>query len=175
VKKKSRGQKTKLLTRPQLARLLNYGPRHIQKLQEEGLPVAVLGRGGRPSQYDEKQVRKWLAEHQQGKQPEATPGKLNVFEERARKDRAQAQLAEQAFLIRQRELLPAKEVEKAWGLEVAAVRSVILASYTSHADRVLRAATLRGIDGVEQTLKDIAHEVLRELANPDRDLEAATS
>lgn len=93
---------------------------------------------------------------------------MDVAQERARKERAQAELAEQTFQVRARSLLPAEEVARLWGAEVTGVRSVILSSYTTHADRVHRAATLDGLAGVEQALKELAYEVLRELADPDR-------
>jgi len=48
------------------------------------------------------------------------------------------------------------------------VRTAILATYTTAADRVHRASTLEGLPGVEGVLKAIAYELLRELARPDR-------
>lgn len=129
------------------------------------MPVTTRGRGGRPSRYDEKIVRAWLAAREESAKPN---GLVDVAKERARRERAQATLAEQTFLMRQRELLPRAEVEKIWAAEIAAVRTMLLASYTTHADRVFRAGTLEGLSGVEGALKDIANEVLRELANADR-------
>lgn len=150
------------MTRLQLASRLRKDPRTIAKWLEEGLPVARRGRGGRPSLYDAKSVRAWVARR------ETTANGEPVARERDRRDRAQALLAEQLHDLRARRLLPVEEVERVWVAEVAAVRAIILASYTTHADRVHRAATLDGLAGVERELKALAYEVLRELARPDR-------
>lgn len=127
------------------------------------MPVAQRGRGGRPSQYDEAEVRKWL--DARNKKSEAGNGKLNLFEERAEKERWQGLLAQQTYLTRQRELLPAREVEKAWAAEVTAVRTKLLSWATTLADQVHRVSTLEGLPGVERVLQDAVRDVLLELSN----------
>ena len=57
---------------------------------------------------------------------------------------------------------------RVWRGEVTAIRSLILSSYTTHADRVYRAGVTKGVAGVEAELKALANEVLRELADPTR-------
>lgn len=164
--KRKRGANPRLLTRPELAHALNLNPRTIQKLQEEGLPVEVPGNGGRPSQYNESNVRKWLEARNK---KESGNGKLNLFEERAEKERWQGLLAQQTYLTRQRELLPAREVEKAWAAEVTAVRAKLLAWATTLADKVHRTSTLEGLPGVERVLQEEVRNVLLELAEPPKE------
>lgn len=156
-----------MLTTRELAARIPCAVRTIAKWMDEGLPVEQRGRGGRPNKFNESAVRKWLAKYTAAQKPGVVGA---VAQERARKERAQAILAEQTFQMRARKLLPVEEVEKLWSAEVTAVRAVILSSYTTHADRVHRAAILEGVVGVEEALKDLAHEVLRELSNPDRDI-----
>lgn len=158
------------MTRRDLAAVLGVHMQTVTKWEQDGMPVAERGRRGRASQYLEVEVRAWLAAREDAAKQSGT---VDVAQERARKERAQAQLAEQTHLMRSRKLLPEHEVAAAWSSEVSAVRAVILASYTTHADRVHRAATLEGLPGVERALKDLAYEVLRELADPTRAAEVA--
>lgn len=115
--------------------------------------------------YDEIVVRAWLAQREESAE---TGGALDLVQERAKKEHWHALLAEQKHAFGERTLLPVHEIEKAWASEVAAVRAILLSSYTNKADRVARAFTLRGIPGVEAELKAIAYDALRELANPGR-------
>jgi len=142
----------------------------VTKWEQDGMPIAERGRKGRPSRYSESAVRAWQDAREEAAK---TSGHVDVAQQRARKELAQAVLAEQTFKLRQRELLPRADVERVWGGEVAAVRAIILASYTSQADRIHRIATLEGVGGVETALKELAHEILRQLANPDRSAEVA--
>lgn len=160
---KKRGASSKLRTRLELARALNYNPRTLQKFEEEGMPVEVRGRGGRPSQYDENKVRQWIAARQK---QSGDGGKLNLFEERAEKEKWQGLLAQQTYLTRQRELLPRLEVEKAWNAQVVAMRTRMLAWPTTIADHIGRAHTLDGVPGIERVLQEAVHDVLLELATP---------
>lgn len=134
----------------------------VTKWEQNGLPITERGRKGKASQYRELDVRAWLAAREEGA---TRPGPL---EDRARKERAQAILAEQMFQIRARDLLPRLEVEKVWGAEVAAVRAKLLAWSTTLADKVGRAFTTDGIPGVERVLQAAVADVLTELADPAR-------
>jgi phage terminase Nu1 subunit (DNA packaging protein) len=159
-------KKGPLVTRRRLAELLDVHMMTVTKWERDGLPVAKRGRKGKPSLYREEAVQAWLfARDQAAKSPDAP---LDLAQERAKKERWQGFLAEQTFKVRDRQLIPAAEVEKVWLAEVTAVRAVILASYTADADRVFRAGTLEGVAGVERELKDLAERVLRELADPVR-------
>jgi len=155
------GKGLKGLTRPELAKALGCNPRTVAKWQEEGLPVASRGRGGRASRYDETGVRAWVAAREEAAKQ---PGGLDWSQERARKEHWQGLLAEQLHKTRERELLPRLEAEKAWSAEVAAARTKLLAWRTTLSDRLTRAATLEGEPGVERVLDAAVRDVLRELA-----------
>lgn len=155
--------KSTLLTRRELAALLDVHMQTVTKWERAGLPIAKRGRRGKPSRYDETEVRAWLQQRDEAAHKAAA---LDPFQERARKDRAQAILAEQMHAIRARALLPREEVERTWGAEVSAARAKLLAWPLMIADRVYRVATLEGIVGVERVLREAVNEVLRELSAP---------
>lgn len=165
-KKRAPPEPARTLTRQELATALGgISPRTIEKWLEEGLPVASRGRGGRPSRYDLATVQAWLKARDDAAAAAApNSGALDLVRERARKEHWQAHVAEQLYLTRGGELLPRAEVERAWSAERDAIRTKILSVWTTHADRVFRAATLEGLPGVEAALKAIAHDILRELA-----------
>lgn len=152
-----------LLTRRELAGVLDCNPRTIAKWQEEGLPVAVRGRGGRPSLYSESEVRAWLQAREEAARAPGAP--LDLAQERARKEHWQALVAEQTYRTRERELLPRDEVEKTWSGYVAAVRAKLLAWPVTLADQVHRVSTLEGVIGVERELNRAVRDVLREFAD----------
>lgn len=139
----------------------------ITKWEREGLPIAQRGRKGKPSLYSVTDVKAWITAREE--QANGPAGPLDPVQERAKKERWQALLAEQTFKARERELLPRLEVEKIWGAEVTAVRARLLVIPTSLSDRLHRAATTDGVAGVERVLHDAIRETLRELANPTRD------
>lgn len=159
------------LTRRDLAAALNVHMMTVTKWEQQGLPVAKRGRRGNPSLYDEAAVRAWLQARKEAAEAPGAP--LDLVQARARKEHFQALLAEQQLQLRSRGLLPRDEVERIWSAEIAAARTLILSSYVTHADRVHRASTTEGLAGVERTLRDIAHEVLNELASATRDVEPA--
>ena len=150
-----------LLTRRALAERLGVHMQTVTKWERDGLPTAKRGAKGRPSLYDETEVRAW---RQAREEAAKSSGIVDVAQERARKERAQAILAEQTYAIRSREFLPKHEIERAWAAETTAIRTHLLAWSTTLADRVYRAATLEGLGGVERVLHDATREVLRELA-----------
>lgn len=150
------------LTRRELAERLEVHMQTVTKWERDGMPIAVRGAKGRASYYDEAEVRAWRQLRDESAR--GAGGATDLQADRARKERAQAALAEQAYQIRMRDLLPREEVEQAWAAEVAAVRARLLALPTTLADRVHRAATTEGVSGVEQVLADAVRDALRELA-----------
>lgn len=154
-----------MLTRRELASLLGVHMQTVTKWEREGMPIAERGRRGKASLYSEVAVRAWIAAREEAAQ---NGSRLDVTQERARKERAQAQLAEQKYQQLAGELLPKEDVAKVWAAEIAGARSVLLAVPTTYADRAYRAATLHGVGAVEEVLRDAIHEVLRELADPER-------
>ena len=153
--------KKKLLDRHGLSKLLGCHPQSVNRWASDGMPVAQRGRGGRPSLYDPEKCQAWI----EARRAVDGTDRVDVPRERARKERAQALLAEQLYATRAGELLPAGEVRKVWDSYIAATRARILSTYTTSADRVARAATRGGVADVEGELKDIAYEILRELAS----------
>lgn len=154
-----------LLTRRQLAAAVGVHMMTVTKWEQDGMPVAHRGGKGRPSHYREVDVRAWI---QQREEAAKQPGAVNLVQERARKERAQAIRAETETKIRLRDLVEREDIVRLWAAEAAAARAIILSHYTTHADRVYRVATLEGLPGVEAILKDMALGVLRELSDPDR-------
>jgi len=167
------GAGSAVLTRRDLAVALGVHIQTVTKWEQEGLPVAERGRRGRPSKYRVGEVRAWLAARESN--AAGKNGHVDVAAERARRERAQAILAEQMFQVRNRDLLPRVEVERLWRAEVTAVRTKLLSWATQLADRLCRAATLDGPAGVEAELDVAVRDVLLELADPDRAIEAAAA
>lgn len=149
------------LTRRELAALLGVHLMTVTKWEQAGLPIAVRGGKGRPSRYRERDVRAWLATREKL----ADAGiQRDLIQERAAKEHWQALLAEQTHQQRARELILAVEVERGLSAYVAAARAKLLSAPITYADRVHRASTRQGLAGVEAALKDLVHEVLRDLA-----------
>ena len=151
----------KTITGRELAAELACNRQSINRWAGDGMPTAVRGRGGRPSRYDVVKCKAWLAERREAA---AVGAPVDLMRERARRERAQAILAEQLHQTRSRTLLPADEVERVWTAEVTAVRAHLLAWQTTLVDRVHRAAITEGLPGVERELHVAVYEVLRELA-----------
>ena len=150
----------KLVTRRKLAELFAVHMQTVTKWEQEGMPIAVRGSRGRPTKYSESDVKEWL----QAREEAAEQGlMLDPVQERARRERAQAILAEQTVAIRARELVPRAEVEKAWGAEVSAVRAKLLSWPATLSDRLYREGKLNGVSGIERTLKEAVYDLLLEL------------
>lgn len=154
-----------LVNRRKLASILNVHMQTIMNWEQSGMPVSEPGRRGIPSLYSEADVQKWLADREKTAREN---GMLDVAQERARKERAQAILAEQTVAIRARDLVPADQAVKAWAAEVSAVRAKLLSWPATISDSIFRAATLNKLEGVERVIKDAVEELLLELSKPKR-------
>jgi phage terminase Nu1 subunit (DNA packaging protein) len=142
----------------ELCSALQISPRSFARLVEAGLPVRERGNRGHASRYDLDEVRAWQAKRAEA---ETAGTELNWSHERARKERAQAVLAEQLAASRAGQLLPAADVERAIASRVSAARAVALAWESSLGDRL-------GLDAGQRTL--LGAEVRRfllELAGGD--------
>ncbi len=155
----------KLITRRELAQRLNVVMITITKWGQAGLPVAEPGRQGKPSLYSETDVRKWLAEREKKARNNGT---LDVAQERARKERAHAILAEQTVATRAKDLVPADQVEKTWAAACSAIRAKVLSWPTTISDSIHRESQLNGLEGVERAIKAAGDELLLELSKPKR-------
>ncbi len=151
-----------LITRRELADVLGVYMGTVTKWEHDGLPIGQRGRRGKPSLYSEEQVRQWLEAREQTAQEDKPH---DVAQERARKERAQAILAEQKYKMLAGELLPREDVEKVWAGQIMGARSILLTVPQTYCDRIYRAATLEGIKGVEISLSEVVREVLRELTD----------
>lgn len=156
-----------LCTRRELAERFSIHMQTVTGWERDGMPIAIHGGPGRPSYYDEVKVKEWLDRRAAAAQS-ATGDRLDGNRARAERDLWQARLAEQRHQLLSGELLRADDVEKAWTAELTALRAAILNSIPSAAERLHRASSLHGIDGVEAELKTITLELLRELSSPDR-------
>lgn len=150
-----------LLTRRQLADRLGKHPMTVTKWEQDGLPVAVRGRRGRPSLYDPTAVSAWCQARDEAAKQQAP----DLLVARARKELAQAIEAEQRVAIRAGKLIAIEDVDRIWSAQVAAVRAQLLAIPTALADRLHRVAALEGVVGIETVLVDAMHAALRELAD----------
>lgn len=161
-----------LVTRRELAGSLGVHMQTVTKWEREGMPISAPGGKGRATRYSEADVRAW---RRQREELAAKPGSegVDLIKERARKERAQAVLAEQAYSIRTRDLLPREEVEKGWAAVIGAVRTKLLALPATLSDQLARAAVTDGVAGVERVLQTAVSDALRELAQMKGDGVAA--
>jgi hypothetical protein len=152
----------KLLTRLELAAVLDCHVRSISRLQADGLPVARRGRGGRKTLFDERVAVAWMLSR------EATHVGVEALRRcTAEKLHAEAILLDQTFKIRARDLLPRDEVEKVWSLEISAVRALLEAWVSPLAAHLCHAAA-EGIPEIEHALDDEVRGMLTRLADPAR-------
>jgi P27 family predicted phage terminase small subunit len=150
------------ITRRELAARLDVHMMTITKWERDGMPIAERGERGRPSLYDEAEVRAWIQARDEAVKSGHT---VDVAQERAKKERAQAALAEQTYQIRAGELVSRADWELAKAAENSAIKAHLLGWSTTLADRLYRAATLEGVPGIERLLAETVREVLRELAD----------
>ena len=169
----------KLITRRELAVVLNVHPMTVSKWEREGLPIAEVGRRGQASLDSVADTRKWIkARELKAKAAAAGRGTVvDLTRERARKEKAQALVQEQTLAIRARELVPRAEVEEAWSKEVTAVRAKLLSWPATLSDQLHRAAELGGRTGgarnIEEVLGRAVEELLHELSAPSSTRPAA--
>lgn len=161
-------RKAQLVDKKELAKALGTSIRNIARWQEEGMPVAQRGKPGKASLYDLEACRAWRDQHF-AVQGGATAASL-AAQERARKERAQALLAEQAYAMRAGQLLPREEVQRIWEAELTTLRNRLLAWPTVLADRLHQAALTEGVDGVEAALNEAVRDALKELSDEERPL-----
>ncbi len=147
------------MKRVELAQALGIHPRTLDKFIEEGMPVRVRGRGGRPSEYEEAEARAWLAVRN-----DVTPEDDAPDGRRAQREGWRVALLEQTFKARQRKLIPAEERDAAWAGETARIAAIVESWRTSLAPDALSVALKDGPGGVERLLAAKVDEVLRELA-----------
>ena len=162
--KSTKAKRASLITRRELALKHDVSMTRISKWERDGMPVAVRGQGGRPSLFDQRAVREWLATRDQRAEENAP---VDLALERARRERAQAKMAEQLVAMRARELIPALECEKALADEIARMRSTLLAWEPTLVDRFHRASTSGGLSELRREIRAAVEEVLEDLSSLD--------
>jgi phage terminase Nu1 subunit (DNA packaging protein) len=168
-----RQPKKQLLTRPELATAMGVVPSTITRWEADGMPVEKKARRGKHTLFDLEAVVAW---DQARKEAEAAAhANLDNMFPRDRKELAQAIEAEQRVAIKASKLLFVEEVDRAWSAHVGAVRAKLMACPANWADRLHRAATLKGVAGVEHILDQMVRDVLTELADGEESPSARAS
>jgi phage terminase Nu1 subunit (DNA packaging protein) len=116
----ARRRRRKLISRQQLAVMLDVHPVTITKWQDDGMPVAKRGARGRPSLYDPAAVQAWRTAKEQAAR---STDVVSLEQERARMARADALLKEQQYARRTGELVPLAGVERRWSLRAEMIKT----------------------------------------------------
>ena len=144
-----------------ISKLFNLTPRRVQQLAKEGI-IPKAGRGKYPLAAS---VRGYIT-YLQGKveNPDAD-GRINLNEERARKLRAEADLAEMEVAKRRGDLIDAGEVTEAWQMVLGEVRANLLNNVP------VRVAALVKTESKETVIKALVKaeikDALRKLSEAD--------
>ena len=154
-----------LVNRRKLSSIFNVHMQTIMNWEQSGMPVSEPGRRGVPSLYSVADVEKWLTDREEAARENGT---LDLAQERARRERAQAIMAEQTVAIRARDLVPANEVEKVWTAGFMAIRAKVLSWPATVSDIIYRQAEINGLQGVQEAIKQAGDELLLELSKPKR-------
>ncbi len=150
------------VTRKAIAAALDVNPRTTYKFEADGMPSRKRGRG----QATDFEVEPCLAWKRARDSASGAGEFVDVARERARKEHAQALLAEQQYRLRAGELLEVEDVAKTWGDHIAAVRTKLLSWPPILANRVL-GASRDGVEAIELVLEEAVYQVLTELAEGD--------
>ena len=149
------------LTQAQGATLASLSLRHFQRLlAEPGAPPRLENSIGRQSGLPVEPFAKWLRTRIAAEL--GTDENLSPQAERARLDRARAELAELELSRRRRELIPVEEVAQAWSEQVTIAKNRLLSLPSRVSSDVLRLKTQRAIENV---LKEAVIQILTELSN----------
>ena len=154
-------RKPKLLTGEELSDMLSVSPGTIRSWARRGMPIARRGRRGDktcPSLYHEVDVRQWREKRESERQ--------ELTQARARKDRAQALLAEQTVRLRARGLVWRVDADRVWAAEVDRICRNLRSWVKPLSRRLSKAASGGGLPAVQAALETAVHEKLTELSKP---------
>ncbi len=157
-----------LATRQQLAEIFGKNPRTIAKWLEEGLPVAVPGRGGKPSLYAIPACVQWVLKRESAATTAAAKAQ-SPAQERALLDRARREDLELKMHVRRGELVEAGQVALEFAEIANSVKARLRRIPDALAERLIAAAT-RGPGPVKAMLLAEIDDALRALA---RDIDEA--
>ena len=148
-----------LFTRPQLATIFGKNPRTIAKWLDDGMPVAVKGRGGRASRYSLPQCVQWVLERElQARGDEGEELKPQL--ERAKLDRKRREELELKIRVRRGELVEVDAVRAEYADLAAAVKARLRSIPDAVADQLVGQAPA----AVKVLLLGRIDDALRELA-----------
>jgi hypothetical protein len=162
--------KSKLVNRRALAATLSVHVDTISDWIDHGLPVARRGGRGTAHAFDLAAVKTWLTQRSATMSADAA----ELVKQRARREAAGAQLAEQAYAMRERILIPQDEVDRAWADHVSAVRTFLLAAPDHWLDAILRAYEVSGRSAAYNVLKTQVRDALRALGTMAVDADGIT-
>ncbi len=130
------------------------------------MPVADKGQPGKAAKFNLEECRAW----QKARNASSTSrsnGFTDVARERARKERAQALLAEQSFAVKAGDLLPREAVERRWSAELTALRAKLSSFPRSQmAEQLFRTAVLDGQGAFDDLLAAAFDELMSDLSQP---------
>ena len=153
------------ITASEAGRVLGVHRTEVSRRSQPGgvLEHAVVtpARGRRAARYSRRAIEVYAAALR-----EQRP--LDPQHERARKDRAAADLAELRLHVERGDYLPREEVERQQTAEAAALKAKLLSWSSTMTDVLYRAATVEGLAGFERRIERAVHEVLGEFADPER-------
>jgi len=148
-----------LFTRPQLAKIFQKDARTIARWIDDGLPVAVKGRGGRPSRYNLPDCVRWVLDRELQARSE-TGTDLSPQLERARLDQRRREELELRIRVRKGELVEVEAVQA----EYADLAVVVKARLRAIPDAVADQLTGQSPAAVKALLLTRIDDALRELA-----------
>ena len=153
-----------LMSRDELAHLFSVSPGTITDwVRKEGMPAAKPGAGRVQSQFLPSRCVAWRFNELQRRYGGGEG--ISPMAARARKDTADAELAERKLKIMNREYVLKAEVERLLGPRVGATKTRIEAMPRAVAPECVRAAERGGPRAVEQVLHDYVRSMLTEIAN----------
>lgn len=117
----------------ELARILGISPRHVRRLENDGMADARVSDSGREAAYDLPSAVQWWVEAR-------APEDDELREARIRKTRADAELREDRVRQERRDLIPADEVLDKIRKPLEAVDAKLRAAPRIHARALAEAA-----------------------------------
>jgi hypothetical protein len=158
-----------LMSRDHLAHLFSVSPGTITDwVRKEGMPVAKPGAGRVQAQYRPSACVTWRFNELQRRYGGGEG--ISPAAARARKDTADAEIAERKLEIMRRDYVLKSEVERLLGPRVAATKTRIEALPRSVAPECARAGERGGARAIEQVLHTAVRALLTDLATMEQPL-----
>lgn len=144
-----------------LARIFGIDPRTVNRLVDEGMPVARHGRGRQPAEYDVARCVQWYVERERakllGNKEGVSPQKERALLDRVRREEAQLRLRRASG-----ELVPVDEAARDFNECAAAVKARMRRVPDGCIDRLLAAGSVHQARAVllaeiDEALRELAH------------------